>query len=96
MKTGRRGEFPVVWERTDGGASPAPTSVNGSQENDSYALTSNEERGNLSSQSPSTGESNGDTPCFPSAETDVAASLKNVKLLQCENIHCGATMFNDA
>ena len=93
---GRRGEFTVVWERTDGGPSSAPTSANGSQGNDPSALTSKEEGGKQSPQSPSTGESNGDTPYSPSAETNIAPSLKNVKLLQGDEIPRGATTFNDA
>ena len=79
---GRRGEFTVVWERTDGDSSSAPTSANGSRGNDPSALTSNEERGNPSPQSPSTGESSGDAPYSPSAGANVALSLKNVKLLR--------------
>ena len=93
---GRRGEFTVVWERTDGGPSSAPTSANGSQGNDPSALTSKEEGGKQSPQSPSTGESNGDAPYSPSAETNIAPSLKNVKLLQGDEIPRGATTFNDA
>lgn len=92
---GRRGEFTVVWERTDGDSSSAPTSANGSQGNDPSALTSNEEGGNPSPQSPSTGESSGDAPYSPSAGTNVAPSLKNVKLLQGDVIYRGATTFTD-
>lgn len=92
---GRRGEFTVVWERTDGDSSSAPTSANGSQGNDPSALTSKEEGGKRSPQSPSTGESSGDAPYSPSAGTNVAPSLKNVKLLQGDVIYRGATTFTD-
>ena len=92
---GRRGEFTVVWERTDGDSSSAPTSANGSQGNDPSALTSKEDGGKRSPQSPSTGESSGDAPYSPSAGTNVAPSLKNVKLLQGDAVYRGATTFTD-
>ncbi len=82
-------------QRTDGDSSSAPTSVNGSQGNDPSALTSKEEGGKRSPQSPSTGESSGDAPYSPSAGTNVAPSLKNVKLLQGDVIYRGATTFTD-
>lgn len=82
-------------QRTDGDSSSAPTSANGSQGNDPSALTSNEEGGNPSPRSPSTGESSGDAPYSPSAGTNVAPSLKNVKLLQGDVIYRGATTFTD-
>lgn len=82
-------------QRTDGDSSSAPTSANGSRGNDPSALTSNEEGGNPSPRSPSTGESSGDAPYSPSAGTNVALSLKNVKLLQGDVIYRGATTFTD-